>query len=47
MYMEISQANTLYSDLKQTKMSFFTKMKNSKAKHFLLGGLVIMGGGRT
>jgi hypothetical protein len=35
--MEMSQRNTLYSYLKQTKMSFFQKMENRKAKQFLSG----------
>jgi hypothetical protein len=41
--MEMSQGNSLYSYLKQTKISvfyfyFFTKIKNRRKKQFLSGG---------
>jgi hypothetical protein len=45
--MEMSQGNTLYSYLTQTKMSFFffTETENRKAKQVLSEGLVPVGGG--
>jgi hypothetical protein len=49
--MEMSQGNSLYSYLKQTKMSFFsvTKSKNRRAEQVLSGGLVAVAveGGRV
>jgi hypothetical protein len=37
-YMEMSQRNTLYSYLKQTKMPFFQKTQTRKIKQALPGG---------
>jgi hypothetical protein len=46
--MEMSQGNSLYSYLKQTKISFcfFTKSENRKAEHVLPWGLVPVEAGR-
>jgi hypothetical protein len=46
--MEMSQGNSLYSYLKQTKMSFFFlfKVENRKAKQVLFEGLAPVGGRR-
>jgi hypothetical protein len=44
-YMEMSQGNSLYRYLKQTKI-FFSKAENRKAKQVLSGDLVPAGGGR-
>jgi hypothetical protein len=46
--MEMSQGNSLYSYLKQTKMLvfFFTKSENGRAEPFLSGVLVPVGEGR-
>jgi hypothetical protein len=41
--MEMSQNNTLYSYLKLTKMSLFTKTDHKKGKQVLSGGLVPVG----
>jgi hypothetical protein len=44
--MEMSQGNSLYSYLKQTKMSYFTKSENRRAEQILSGELVPVRGGR-
>jgi hypothetical protein len=49
--MEVPQGNSLWSSLKQAKMSFyfpFTKSENTRAEQVLPGGgrLVPVGGGR-
>jgi hypothetical protein len=45
--MEISQGNSLYSYLKQIKISVFkTKLETRRAENVLSGGLVPMGGER-
>jgi hypothetical protein len=46
--MKISPGNSLYSYLKQTKMSFFsfTKLESRRAEQVLSGGLVPVGSGR-
>jgi hypothetical protein len=43
---EMSQGNSLYSYLKQTKFLFFSETENRKAKPVLSGGLVPVGGVR-
>jgi hypothetical protein len=45
--MEVSQGNSLYSYLEQTKMSAFKiKLENRRVEQVLSGGLVSVGGGR-
>jgi hypothetical protein len=48
MHMEMSQGNSLYSFLKQTKMSLFFLLQNQKTrgKKRFYGKMISLGGGR-